>query len=502
MDIRKDIRSDYKIFGSAILGESIILFMMIGGVTMKSVLLGNGVNIQFGGKAYSNDFILKRIIYNARANRYDVLFDGQISGKEIEKIFRGFVDIANSVLKGEYNFISNLDDREAIEDFKSRYTHPIEKYFEIMLEDWFLLIRLFFITNDDIEKQWRSSKLGFERMILDAIYNEGMLSNIHMKMNKKVKRFFADFDHIFSLNYDCNIELLTKRDIYHLHGNYSVIADNENPRTVKGYINKNSGVSNIVEGFQHCFCNALLDYSGELKFRRAEDIMKKASELEKWVELSKSDAAEYSKQINLLKENDENAYHCINTFITVPSLRYGTDYHFDTLSNLEGELHIIGLSPKNDSHIFRCINESKLNKVWFYYYSETDKALPIEKPYELVRVGDLWKSLGAEKRSYKCSYPIPNNPDLDKFIEIFNAMSFDPIPKARIIDEVNKIPQFEADRLCEIVREELLVQKKQGNAKSEDEMARYLNDISRIGLREGVLPSVLFMIYIINFKRS
>lgn len=31
---------------------------------MKSVLLGNGINIQFGGKAYSNDFIMKRIIFS------------------------------------------------------------------------------------------------------------------------------------------------------------------------------------------------------------------------------------------------------------------------------------------------------------------------------------------------------------------------------------------------------------------------------------------------------
>ena len=32
----------------------------------RTVLLGNGINIQFGGKAYSNRFILSRIIFNAR----------------------------------------------------------------------------------------------------------------------------------------------------------------------------------------------------------------------------------------------------------------------------------------------------------------------------------------------------------------------------------------------------------------------------------------------------
>lgn len=42
---------------------------------MKSVLLGNGINIQFGGKAYSNNFIMQRIIFNAKANKYDPLFN-------------------------------------------------------------------------------------------------------------------------------------------------------------------------------------------------------------------------------------------------------------------------------------------------------------------------------------------------------------------------------------------------------------------------------------------
>ncbi|ACV62639.1 hypothetical protein Dtox_1786 [Desulfofarcimen acetoxidans DSM 771] len=48
---------------------------------MESVLIRNGINIQFGGKAYSNDFIIKRIIFNARANKYDPLFNDLISSK-------------------------------------------------------------------------------------------------------------------------------------------------------------------------------------------------------------------------------------------------------------------------------------------------------------------------------------------------------------------------------------------------------------------------------------
>jgi len=467
---------------------------------MKSVLLGNGINIQFGGKAYSNDFIMKRIIFNARANRYDPLFGGLISGKDIEVIFRAFVDIANKALNGNYDGTGDSDDQEAIADFKNRYTAPILKYYEIMLEDWFLLIRLFFIANADIKDQWQSAKQGFERMILDAIYNEGMLTDVHQRMNKNVKRFFAGFDYIFSLNYDRNVEALTGRDVLHLHGDYYVPADSENPGTIEGYIRQQARQSVVIEEFRHCFCNALLDYSGELKFKRASNIKKCAAEMDRWLELSRRDEAEYKKQTALLKEKDEYAFQFVSTYVQNPALKVGTDYHFEALSNLKGELHIIGLSPNNDSHIFRCINESKLDKVWFYYFSKTDKAIPITKPYELNRVGDLWKSLDAEKKKYNCSYPIPNNPEVDKFIEVFNALSFDPIPKKKIIDEVNSIPQFEADRLFAIVRKELVEQKSRGNPKSEDEMVRGFSEISRIGLREGVSPSALFMLYIMNAK--
>mgnify|MGYP000961820249 CR=1 FL=1 len=467
---------------------------------MKSVLLGNGIDIQFGGKAYSNDFIMKRIIFNAKLNRYIPLFDGLLSGEDIENIFRVFVETANKALNGDYDGAGDSDDREAIEDFKNRYTAPVMKYYEIMLEDWFLMIRLYFITHDDLIDMWPSVKQGFERVILDAIYNEGMLSNIHQNMNKKVKRFFAGFDSIFSLNYDCNIEVLTGRDVLHIHGDYTVLADSENPDTVQGYIRQQAGQSVVIEEFRHCFCNALLDYSGELKFRQASDIKKGVAEMDRWLQLSRRDEAEYKKQIALLKEKSEDAFLFVSIYAENPALKIGTDYHFEDLLNLEGELYIIGMSPNNDSHIFRCINESNLEKVWFYYLSKPDNAIPITKPYELLSVKDLWKSLNAEKKKYNCSFPIPNNPEVDKFINLFNAMSFDPIPKEKIIDEVNSIPQFEADRLCKIVREELEEQKKRGNPKNEDETMRNIREISRIGLREGVLPSTLFMLYIMNTK--
>jgi len=210
-------------------------------------------------------------------------------------------------------------------------------------------------------------------------------------MNKKVKKFLKSFDNIFTLNYDRNIEELTGREVFHLHGDYFSLVDSENPTIIEGYIRQQAGEPSIViEDFRHCFCNALLlDYSGKLKLKRALDIIKCTSEMNRWLELLRRDEDEFKKQIAALKEKDKKVYQYVITYVHNPTLKVGTDYYFDKFSNLEGELHIIGLSPNNDSHIFKCINESKLEKVYFYYYSEKDKNISINKPYKLLSVLEL-----------------------------------------------------------------------------------------------------------------
>ena len=45
---------------------------------MKSVLIGNGINIQFGGTAYSNYFILERIKSKAKLGGYDKLLEKKL----------------------------------------------------------------------------------------------------------------------------------------------------------------------------------------------------------------------------------------------------------------------------------------------------------------------------------------------------------------------------------------------------------------------------------------
>lgn len=222
-------------------------------------------------------------------------------------------------------------------------------------------------------------------------------------------------------------------------------------------------------------------------------------EIDKWLNLHESDIDEYRRQMNVIKKKSKEAFHTIETYVKNPMLTFGTDYHFQEFKNLSGTLHILGLSPNNDSHIFRCIDESDLEEVVFYSYGDLNVELSINKPYRIESAEELWKDLDAKMPAYHCSYPIPNHPDVDKFIKCFNAMSADPISKKEIIKEVNSIPQFEANRLCQIIKTRMQEFEK---PKDMDDLEYQFREISRIGHREGIYPSALFMLFVMNIKNE
>jgi hypothetical protein len=59
--------------------------------TLKSVIVGNGLNIQFGGVAYSSSFIMKRVKYKAKMDGYKELFNNSVTKEDIIGIINGFV---------------------------------------------------------------------------------------------------------------------------------------------------------------------------------------------------------------------------------------------------------------------------------------------------------------------------------------------------------------------------------------------------------------------------
>lgn len=467
----------------------------------RSVLIGNGINIQFGGFAYSSDFILKRIKYNSRLGKYDRLFNDKITGKEIEKAFKGFVDIANALIEDKYKGLTDDQDTvDAIKDFQDRYRDKVEQPHEIMLEDWLLLVKVFFLINEDLMPQSLNAVQGFEQLLLDAIYNDGKIQQIHLNMNRLTKKFFKGYENIFTLNYDNNIEVLTGRKVLHLHGDFKVLHNSENENTVQGYIRTQERKTVWFPEMAHCFCNALLNYSGRLKYKTAEDNHKAIVASEKFPEMIKQDPLFVEKAA---KGNFEIA-KLIRTKIEHPELQMATEYYFYELKNIEGELDIIGMSPNNDAHIFDLIMEnSKIRKIVFYYFNEKEKKY-IEENFPRDRftcesVNELWDSLDSAKKIYSCNY---NVPDAGRdIIKSLNLLADDEISFEQMKKNVNQIPRFEMNRLSKIVEDELFKINPNHKYLTDEGFEKENALICHIALQEGIHPSVLYLICVMSWGK-
>ena len=112
-------------------------------------------------------------------------------------------------------------------------------------------------------------------------------------------------------------------------------------------------------------------------------------------------------------------------------------------------------------------------------------------------VVDLWKELKCSQKTYKCIYH-----DLPKVIptlgQAISDLSGDNISNDKLIQEVNRIPQFELDRLTRLVDAHMKEFNVQTRTKEEFDKQRW--SISYIALQEGIHPAVLLTAYIMNTK--
>ena len=129
----------------------------------------------------------------------------------------------------------------------------------------------------------------------------------------------------------------------------------------------------------------------------------------------------------------------------------------------------------------------------------TDSVTDHKKLFQCEKVDALWRRLDCKTKTYNCNYNLPSQ-DLEKFTGVFNALSDDVVSKETIIKKVNQIPQFEMNRLCELVKKDMQKRNPLHTTTDEKEFLQQNASISYIALQEGIMPSVLYMIYIMNFE--
>lgn len=145
---------------------------------------------------------------------------------------------------------------------------------------------MFFLKNNDLTDNKSAAIQGFERLILDAIYN------------------------------------------------FSVLANSENTNNVQGYIRSQENNLAIIKGMEHCFCNALLNYSGLLKYKTAKDSHNLIIAAENFNSQYESDPA-FRMQLSDLSKKSPFEYQMIMTKIEHPELNMATEYYFDKFEAIE-----------------------------------------------------------------------------------------------------------------------------------------------------------------------
>lgn len=284
---------------------------------MRSLIVGNGLDIQYGGGASEcgNRAIMNRVICNVQNNKYAEL--GMFK-KDLQETLDICVETFNKIVKNkvgipienDYVFLQMELDR-----VRRFYTQKCELS-DIGLEDLFLSTEVLYLNSqsDDERKLCENVKNSIlQPLILDAIYNDGKVNEIYKSFPKTLIDYLIKYDAIFTLNYDTNIEevVMGKVPVYHLHGCFSDYKEDI-----------------IPDRFKHMYCNGIMTWY--------------------WLE-------KYEKE-------EKNNEYGINDF-----------------EKMSGVVDIIGVSPCNDEQLY--LRLSKNNKLTGcnYYYVERSEAMEIRR---------------------------------------------------------------------------------------------------------------------------
>lgn len=488
----------------------------------RSLLIGNGVDIQLGGDDCLNKWLIVRLLSDAKAGKYNELFMAEadsspaITGDELVSLFMEMPSLGNKARSGGFDsLIDKTIEPEisfALEDFKNKYDWEIKSPEQIGIEDWLLLLRLFLQEQSDLLPLFSSIKQGFERIIIDAIYCNGVIQQLYKNAGKNAKKFFSEFDSLFTLNYDSNLEKLSGKSVFHLHGDFETVALSENPETAYGFLRNQKGETvYFPQKFKHCNCNAILDYSGDNKYKFAVALSAASQEFEKLKFSYENKREEFEEFVSRLPTQQQE----IIRVGMEQNLQFGYNYHFHDLEQLTGELAIIGIAPQNDSHLFQCINKSNLDRVIFYHlFSPDDKRTPVllvEKLYEVKDVGELWATIGLQTPQYTSPTAknfqlrmLRNGAKIQKFVNVFNAFESEAnaVDASEILRQLKSIPKETEKSIIKMMMSEMQKEKYRSSPVSEEALYKQFRGFGRTLVTSSLSPQTLYFLYISNIQHD
>ena len=346
---------------------------------MNNLLVGNGINIQFDKCNYTTQAIILRLLDELNALDFprDIIVDKPMLLKHyIGKLFF----YARNAIDGEFNNSTICTaERIALADFIKRYKEKKKslRIADIGFEDYYLIHDLvchkYGITNPEQYTVREAMKMAY----LYSIYNHGKLNLLYKQYSNSFKEYLLEFDNIFSTNYDSNIESAIGKNVYHIHGEFNKLSEVYNSNSFRNQMHDSplEGIS-FDSQYNYLHSTAVSTYCGNYKQYQINQHSLANEALDKM-------ATAYLRDIAVRKEVDSwemdnnkllvNLADAIKLKSENPKLRFQEDYPIKELSEINGKLTILGLSPYNDYHLFNIIDDADIDECIYYLYSESER---------------------------------------------------------------------------------------------------------------------------------
>ena len=365
---------------------------------MKNIILGNGINIQFGGLDNTNKRIIDRALLKLKLKDYH----REVYTDEIRIWIKMLYQAFPNFIKGDYDKLAVLDDeKKELERFKKSYTTKT-KINEIGFEDFFLLNELHCRKNKITNPERFYFQEFLRRLFLDSIFNKGKVNLIHENFPYRFVDFLVSYDNIFTANYDRNLEIATGRDILYLHGAFHVLAHEYDPESFRNQLSDRPVEKTpVIKGYEHAFSTALTGSSGAFKQHAGDTHELANSAIEKFAE-GYQNKPELRPEIETWKDSDNeivrNLYEGIMLKVTNPNLKFSIDYALNQLKEIKGSITFMGLSPNNDNHIIKLIqNNENIEIIEYYYFDKNEgdkvKSLFDNKVVVIKDINEFWTKI-------------------------------------------------------------------------------------------------------------
>ena len=376
------------------------------GYNMKNLLVGNGINIQFDSFNYTPQQIVLRVLKNCDRDDFPVHII--VNSSQLLKIYIGQLYLeGRNILQGQYDaYAISESEKKSLEAFKEQYASRINtlRITDIGFEDYYLIHDLVCHKTGTNNPEQYHAREGMRTAYLYSIYNDGRVNSLYKRYPKKLVEYLLGFDHIFTTNYDSNLELCGCENVFHIHGQFDKKCEVYCSDSLRNKLPDAPIMDiDIDEEYYYLYSNALTTHSGDYKEFQIKQISYANEGLKKM-------AVAYNSDYEIRKDVDSwilgsnkllvNIGHAIKLKAEHPELDFNDNYNFDKLINISGELEMIGLSPWNDLHIFEAINNASLDKCIYYYYSAKDcevvksllSSLAIDERLEFRSVVEFWES--------------------------------------------------------------------------------------------------------------